>query len=150
MKLIIKRSTLFALIIIPAILVIAASGTAYYFYAQYNGLKRITDGNSKTQALKTIGEVGELMSLPQNEQPTVATVSNAESLRSQPFFARSTNGDQVLIYEKAKIAILYNPSQRKIIEVSTIDLSDQNLQTNTEMVLGATSTAQEVTESPKP
>lgn len=66
-----------------------------------------------------IAEVSQLIELP-NETPTIATVSNVDSLLEQPFFAAAQAGDRVLIYAQAKKAILYRPSTHKLIEVSSL------------------------------
>src|SRR4051812_17289553 len=121
MKLIIRRNVLFSILAISVLLIVVAFGTAYYFYIQYHHLKVAFQSGSQTDAYKTIAEVADLMDLPQDEQPTVATVSDVTTLRSKPFFAHAELGDKVLIYERAKKAILYNPSQHKIIEVALVD-----------------------------
>lgn len=110
--------------IIVAIIFVVLITTSFYFYSKYKSTKKILD-NPTTQAKndkeKLIKEVGTLIDLP-NEEPTLATVTNKEKLKSQPFFAKTENGDRVLIYTKAKKAILYRPSINKIIEVSKINL----------------------------
>ena len=62
------------------------------------------------------------MVLPQNEEPTTATVSDTAKLKDQPFFKNAKNGDVVLIYTKAQIAILYDRKIDKIIAVAPINL----------------------------
>lgn len=75
---------------------------------------------------KTIKSVSRLIILPENEQPTLATVSDASKLKDQPFFIKATTGDKVLIYPNSKKAILYSPSLDKIVEVSSLNLSPNN------------------------
>lgn len=75
------------------------------------------------QADKQLVEaVGKLMILPADEAPTIATVTDLEKLKGQPFFANAAVGDKVLIYTKAQKAILYRPSEDKIIELAPLNI----------------------------
>lgn len=65
------------------------------------------------------------MELPKGEQPTIATVSDITKLQGQSFFRNAKNGYKVLIYTKAKKAILYDPIEDKIVEVTSLTLSQQ-------------------------
>ncbi len=67
-----------------------------------------------------VSRVSKLMVLPSDEIPTLATVSDPEKLKDQPFFARAKIGDKVLVYIKSQKAILYNPEDNKIVEVAPI------------------------------
>ena len=71
-----------------------------------------------------MNRVGKLIVLPEGEQPTVATVSDAESLREQPFFAQAKNGYKVLIYTNARKAILYDPLSNKIVDVAPLNIGE--------------------------
>jgi hypothetical protein len=65
-------------------------------------------------------KVGALMILPQGETPTIAKVQDLTPLKGQAFFQNAKVGDYVLIYTKAGRAILYRPSENKIIEVGPV------------------------------
>ena len=85
------------------------------------------------------------MELPQDEVPTVATISDKEKLAGQTFFARAENGDILFAYTTAMEAILYRPSTNKIINVAPISINQsQNLNQGTKKVTptmqGATTT----------
>jgi hypothetical protein len=69
-----------------------------------------------------VAAVGKLINLPTDEQPTIATVTDLSKLQNQPFFQSAQLGDKVLIYQNAKKAILYRPSENKIIEVAPLDI----------------------------
>jgi hypothetical protein len=71
-------------------------------------------------AAMLINKVGQLMELPIGEKPTIATVSDMTKLKGQPFFDKAENSDKVLIYKLAKKAILYRPSENKIINVAPV------------------------------
>jgi len=112
-----------ALVIV--VIAIAIAGTVYFVRLKPEILG-LTSGTVNTQAEveSLVSEVGKLMELP-GEQPTVATVTDVEKLKSQPFFAKSQNGDKVLIFTEAKRAILYRPSSRLIIDVAPVTLGSE-------------------------
>lgn len=63
-------------------------------------------------------EIGQYLELP-DETPTVATVSDASKVKTQPFFANAQDDDKILLFEKSGRAVLYRPSTRKVIEFAT-------------------------------
>lgn len=67
-----------------------------------------------------IHDVDMVVILPKNETPTVATIADPEKLKGQPFFAQAEIGDQILIYQIAKKAILWRPSVKKVVEISLL------------------------------
>jgi hypothetical protein len=98
-------------------LIIIGAGT-------YGFQKFKASGNPNLAAAEVKGlvaSVGQLMLVPTDEQPTVATVTDPAKLASQEFFAHAQAGDKVLMYAKARKAILYSPKQNKIIEVATLN-----------------------------
>src|SRR4030042_1403507 len=118
--------------IILLVLFIAALGAAGYSYNLYNNaraeLKRYQEDPravAEEEVKRVVGEVGKLVALPEGEDPTVATVTDTENLKSQPFFEKAENGDKVLIYAQAKRAILYRPSTKKVIEVAPINIGNE-------------------------
>ncbi len=76
----------------------------------------------KSESQITIESVSKLISLPNDEEPTIATVSDLEALKGQAFFANAKVGDKVLIYAKAKKAVLYDPTANKVIEVAPLNI----------------------------
>lgn len=108
-------------IIVVLITIVVAGGLLLFFGLRDQG--RInTENKQASEAGAIIEKVGTLIVLPNNETPTVATVSNPDILSSQPFFKNAKLGDKVLIYTKAQKAILYDPVIHKIIEVAPINL----------------------------
>jgi hypothetical protein len=98
-------------------LVVVALGTAFYFYMKAGA----TEPRSQ-EAAEIIAAVSKLMVLPEGEEPTVATVSDPAQLADQPFFSNAKVGHKVLIYTKARKAILYDPAAHKIVEVAPLNL----------------------------
>lgn len=104
------------------ILFIAALGTAGYFYYQLSLLKKNPEAVAQEEAEDLVSIVGKLIILPKGEVPTIATVSDPEKLKDQPFFAKAKVGDKVLLYVKAGKAYLYDPEENKILEVAPINV----------------------------
>ncbi len=95
--------------------------------------KQIEDpqAEAKKQTEELLQKVGQLMVLPTDEEPTIATVSDLSKLSEQEFFKNAQLGDKVIIYYKAKKAILYRPFENKIIELAPLvgdQVSDQTTQ----------------------
>jgi hypothetical protein len=109
-------------IMILIVATVAAFGLAYYFYSQYLTLRRDPNKLTHMETTELLAQVGKLIVLPEDETPTVATVSDPEKLQSQPFFAKAKKGDKVLIFTNAKKAILYDPQNNKIVEVAPINI----------------------------
>lgn len=107
------------------VIVLAASVPSVYFYRKYQIAQSQIANPSALSAAQTkelVDAVGKLIELPGDEQPTIATVTDADKLRNQTFFLNAQNGDRVLIYTTAKKAILYRPSINKIIEVAPVNI----------------------------
>lgn len=106
------------------VLVLAAGGTAYYFYAQAQKLAEDPQAGAQEEVAELVAEIGMLIVLPEGETPTVATVSDPERLKDQPFFAKAKAGDKVLLYSTARKAYLYDPVAKKLIEVAPLNIGD--------------------------
>lgn len=115
-----------ALLFITIIGLIAASAGAYYFYDKYQEVQNKLDNPenvAQEEVANITNKLGKLMILPEDEEPTVATVLEKDKIQDQPFFSKAENGDKVIIYTKAMKAILYRPSANKIIEVAPISIT---------------------------
>ncbi len=104
------------------ILIIILLGTSLYFGYQYYLLTQDPQQADRSEVKKLVFEVSKLVVLPEGETPTVATVSDPEALKNQPFFMGALKDDKVLIYTKSQKAILYRPSIRKIIQIAPINI----------------------------
>lgn len=59
-------------------------------------------------AEQVVTQLASRMRLPQNEQPVVALINEAERLSTeQDFFYGARNGDYLIVYAQAKKAIVY-------------------------------------------
>jgi hypothetical protein len=109
------------------VLLLITLGSTLYYMNRYNNaqvrIAKLTNPAdvSKAEQQKLIAEISVLTPLPTGEAPTFAEVVDSTKLASQPFFASAQNGDKVLIYTKAKKAILYRPSTNKIINIAPVN-----------------------------
>ncbi len=113
------------LVALLIIITLGSIGLAFYFYMQNVKFTRDPQKVAQEETDQLVSRVGELIVLPEGEIPTIATVTDPEKLKDQPFFSKAKNGDKVLIYTNAKKAILYDPTQNKIIEVAPLNIGNQ-------------------------
>jgi len=81
---------------------------------------RQSDKSGQADMQLCVTKVGKLMLLPTGENPTYGTVQDISKLKGQTFFAKAQNGDEILIYEMAKLSILYRSSINKIVNVGPL------------------------------
>lgn len=130
---------------IGILVVLVGGGFGVYRYIQLtNELKKVqvaqTNPIAAEEVKRIVEKVGKLMELPAGEEPTVATVTDVDKLRDQPFFQRAQNDDKVLIFTSEKRAILYRPGTNKIIDVAPVNLSQSTAtpEAATNTIAGAT------------
>lgn len=121
----IPQKKLFIFIGLSMVLIALLASSVYFFIQYQNTQKLLKDPAQadKGDVKMLIAKVGMIMALPDDEVPTIATVSDKSKLRDQVFFLRAENGDKVLIYSNAKRAILYRPSSNKIIDVTSVAIT---------------------------
>jgi hypothetical protein len=73
--------------------------------------------------------VSKLYYLPKDEKPTVAQIEDKSKLEGQSFFTGAQNGDYLLVYTNAKIALLYREHDNKLVNVGPVN-TDQNSNAN--------------------
>lgn len=110
------------------LIILLAVGGFLYFKNQSAPNPNQSAQNQQEEVKKLTEEVGKLMELPSGETPTLATVADISQLQNQPFFQKAKNGDKVLIYSNAKLAILYDPKAKKIINVAPINVASSSAQ----------------------
>lgn len=106
--------------LVLGLLLLLAIGAAGYFYYQSKNAAQIADSKEIEELTKTIGQFVEL---PADEAPTLATVTDKEKLADQTFFIKAENGDKVLIYSNSGKAILYRPSTKKIVDMTSVNIN---------------------------
>lgn len=124
-----KKNKLKAFFYLLLLLILfSALGVAGYFYYQLSEVKRnpqkVAQEAAQNEIKQVVDKVGELMFLP-DEEVTVATVVDPDSLKDQVFFNNAKKGDKVLIYVKSQKAILYDPVAHRIIEVAPLNIPNE-------------------------
>lgn len=123
----IKRPNTKIILIVAAAVFVVLAAVAGFFAWQFFTLKSNPSKENDETIAKVTAEVGNLYMLP-SEKPTVAQVQDKEKLKDQAFFAKAENGDYILIYSEAKLALLYRQKDRKLVNVGPITISDQDNQ----------------------
>lgn len=84
---------------------------------------------AKQETEAIVAKVKKLIVLPTNEQPTIATITDAASIaKEQPFYQNAHNGDKVLIYVQAKKAIIYDAVNDILVNVGPVFIDNSNAQ----------------------
>ena len=117
----------YTIIVGLCILVLGAFGTAYHFFAMSRA-PADAQQTAHDESARIIAAVGKLIELPPGETPVIATVADPTKLAGEPFFKDAKKGDQVLMYNIAHEAILYDPVADIIVNVTQLSL-DQPIST---------------------
>lgn len=119
---------------ITAVVVLAGVG-GFILFTQNKTLKaRVAELQSDPKYIasqeirQTVDQVGKVVSLPEGEDPVIATVTDKEKLKDQAFFAKAENGDKVLIYAKARRIYLFRPSENKLLEAAPLNIGQSTNQ----------------------
>jgi hypothetical protein len=107
--------------------ILLISGVVFLFL-QYSKTKsenaklkaQIKTNMSQSEVRNLTETINKFIELPQNEEPTLATITDKEKLNGQTFFNQAQNGDRLLIYAQARKVYLYRPSTNKIIDIAPI------------------------------
>lgn len=68
--------------------------------------------------------VKNVMELPDDEEPVIATITDPEQLKGQDFFENAKVGDKILMYKEKKLAVLYRMESGEIITYAELEFSD--------------------------
>jgi hypothetical protein len=109
---------------IPQVIALLFFLAAGIFFARAKWDQRELDQSANARIVREqqalISEIGEFLILPNDETPTIATVTDKRKLAKQELFKEAENGDVLLAYPIAKKLILYRPENHIIITVATI------------------------------
>lgn len=128
-----------SLLILPMLVAIIIAG--WFGYDWYRSEREIERLSQKPTAEKMsadtavlLGKIKKHMLLPE-EDPTIATITDAENLvQQQPFYAGAQNGDKLLIFPNAKKAIIYSEARDKLVNVGPVYFNAPKAAENPESV----------------
>lgn len=106
-----RRAVLFAFLVVAAIALLA--------YIVVFGVQG-KDSALTVDEKALVAHVGQLVRVPEGEEPVIAAISDLEPLKDQAFFKNASVGDIVIMYLKARRVILYDPREEKVLEVAPI------------------------------
>lgn len=123
-----------AVMVIVIIVALLAMAGCVWLYLKYSNVKKQMNVLASPQGQQEIAKqeakvllekVGKLIVLPIGEEPTIATITDADSLKKeQEFYKDALNGDKVIIYMQTKKAIIYNEAKNILINVGPIFVND--------------------------
>jgi hypothetical protein len=128
--------------LINFVLIILAAGGLGYGYNQKTTLddyranpqkiiaeesKRIKDKIAERYELPSYKETVDGKEVKKVEEPTIATVQDLAPLKDQEFFANAEIGDYVLVFQRAKTAMIYREKTDKVINFGPVDLNNKNV-----------------------
>ena len=112
-------------LLIGVIVVAIIAGGGWYFYNQGGQEFVIKPGEklSDDQVTRLINRVGRFLVLPDDEEPSVAAISDAATLsQRQAFYKDAKDGDILLVFSNK--AIIYDAVNDKLVNVGPIVRTD--------------------------
>jgi len=104
-------------------LVLVLVGLNVYQFLQNRDLKRNQNLTTEQKNQKLIDEVNKVYTLPANETPVVAVVTDPEEFKKQyPVFDNVQSGDYLLFYRKARLNVLYRQTDKKVIKTASVNV----------------------------
>lgn len=122
--------------IVAVVIIIAALAIAgcVWMFIKYSSAKKQINSLTTPQGQQEMAkkEVQDLLNkikvhivLPEGEEPTIATITDADALKKeQAFYRDAKNGDKVVIYMQEKKAIIYNEEKDVLVNVGPIFVND--------------------------
>lgn len=74
-------------------------------------------GPTEDLSVQMLREVSDVYLLPTDEQPTIARITDVSKVGDQVFFKDAQDGDVLLVYRQAKLALIYRPEVHKLVNV---------------------------------
>lgn len=90
-------------------------------------IRQSTERRGSEVARQVLESVSQLIDIPTDPEPTVATIVDVDALReASPFYNKAENGDHLIITEAR--AILYDPDRKIILDVVPVRINQEQQQ----------------------
>ena len=108
--------------LILLVLVVVAGGLGYAYYEAQKEIETLSNPavRNEEEIEEVIEQLSRHMVLPA-ENPQIATVVDAESLRQeQEFYADVENGDKIIVFLESRRAVAFSPDRDIIVNVGSL------------------------------
>lgn len=75
---------------------------------------------------RIVAEVSAIYLVPTDEEAVVARIEDKNKLGDQSFYKNAQNGDYLLMYNKAKVALIYREKDHKVIVSAPITTTNDS------------------------
>jgi hypothetical protein len=116
-----KRTRRLKVYLMPFLIGISVIGISVTVFLIWQATRRSSNIGAPVAIKTLVGKVGRLYLLPSDETPAVATVTDKTKLTTT-IFKNAQNGDQVLIYQKNHVAIIYRPKINRIVSIGPVSI----------------------------
>lgn len=109
-----------------AVLALVALAGIGYLYNENQKLRNDPKVLEQAKAKKNqemLARLGKIYSVPTDETPAIWTVDNKENLKNNPFFKDAEVGDYLIVFAKAKKAVIYRDAANKVINSGPIAIA---------------------------
>lgn len=116
------KSKLAPIPLVFGLLLVASLVFGGYYFKQYQDLKATSSKSPEELNKALVAEINEVYELPKDEDPGLVAKVKDEAIfkKDYPVFVNAKVGDDLLLYEKAQLAILYRSSEKKVISTAQI------------------------------
>ncbi len=127
----VKSKLLWLLILL---ILLALAGGVAFLYTKYAETRKEVEKLStvqgqqelsKTQTQELLGEMRQIIIMPTNEDPVVATITDINQLKDKDFYKDAKNGDRVVVFANAKKAYIYSPERKLIVNVGAFQIEEK-------------------------
>lgn len=138
-----RQNTRWLLYVVAGLLLAGSVAFGVIYFQKYQQLNSMSAAEfEQRENDRIISKIAKIYTLPAEEQPEIAIVKDKEALRQNPFFEQAENGDFVVIFRDAKLALLYRPGEDRLVKVGPLNVQD----TTSIGVMGQESDRRAVTE----